>query len=162
MDFYTIKGSNANKFFKLKLSSSKYYKWSEVVELANQIYETLPQNEKEEYKKSIKNYQNIIDGRVQRELQLRARFNDYKIKFIPHSYFIRNYIMYNRGSINDVVQKMYMMKILFEDCDIINKWEKYKVKKSQQIYTFDEKEKFYEDIYKEYMKSHPDLDYFKQ
>ena len=63
---------------------------------------------------------------------------------------------------NDVVQKMYMMKILFEDCDIINKWEKYKVKKSQQIYTFDEKEKFYEDIYKEYMKSHPDLDYFKQ
>jgi len=163
MDFYTLKGKNANNFFKLSLNPNKYYRWSDVKEMGiNRVKEFFTDVEKEEIIKNIFSFQEIIDARKRREVGLRAKFNDYKIKFIPESYLIRNYIMYGRKKEREVLKEMYKMKILFEKCDITNQWEKYKVDTKQQLYTFEEKDKFYDDTYNKYVKLNPRYkQYFK-
>ena len=40
------------------------------------------------------------------------------------------------------------MNYLFEKCDIRRKWEEYKVQMGNQIYTFEEKDRFYKREYR--------------
>jgi len=161
MDFYTLKGRNANKFFSLELEPSKYYNWAEVKELAKKKRDELySKTDEDQMTENIERFQEIIDARKRRELKIRSRFNDYKIQFIPNSFYVRNHIMYGKKTTEEVLRKMYMMKILFENCDIKNKWEKNKVTKGQQIYTFEEKDLFYETTYTEFMRENPRLKYF--
>jgi hypothetical protein len=56
--------------------------------------------------------------------------------------------MYGRGLLNHVVREMAKMHYLFEKCDIRRKWEEYKVERGKQIYTFEEKDRFYEKEYR--------------
>ena len=92
----------------------------------------------------------IIDGRKIREFLLKKELEKKDIQFIKHSYLVRNFVMYGKGKISEIVQKLEMMKVLFEKCDIKKKWDAHKVSGGKSIYTFEEKDKFYEDTYKEY------------
>jgi len=152
MNYYTVSGVNINKFFNLGFNERKYYDWDEV---RGKVLEMEGGYGWDELEKNLVNFQEVIDGRKRRERQLKSEFDKYGIKFIPHSYLIRNYVMYGRRTKKEVVRRMYMMKILYEKCDILDKWEKNKVEKGQQVYTFEEKDKFYEDYYKEFVKNNP-------
>lgn len=152
MNYYTVSGVNINKFFNLGFNERKYYDWDEV---RGKVLEMEGGYGWDELEKNLVNFQEVIDGRKRRERQLKSEFDKYGIKFIPHSYLIRNYVMYGRRTQKEVVRRMYMMKILYEKCDILDKWEKNKVEKWQQVYTFEEKDKFYEDYYKEFVKNNP-------
>ena len=63
--------------------------------------------------------------------------------------------MYGKKTTADVVRIMYMMKILFEKCNILNRWEEYKVEKGNQVYSFKEKDDFYKKTYDEFIKKNP-------
>lgn len=154
MNYYTISGINANKHFGLNLIEQKYYDWDEIKRMAEDIYNNEFDFEKRDfYHKNILNFQEIIDGRKRREKNIKEHLNKKKIKFIPHSYLIRNYIMYNKNNIKFIEKNLYMMKILFEKCDIINKWEEYKINCGCQVYSFQEKDKFYEEIFNNFIKN---------
>lgn len=156
MNYYTLKGSNANKFFQLSLNPDNYYEWDDVKKRAElQLSEVLDDKERDEIESNISSFQEIIDGRRRREKILRNLFEEKNINFLPHSYLVRNHIMYNRKCSNTIVRYMYMMKILFEKCDILNKWEDFKVKQKNQLYSFEEKDNFYEKTYKEFIQKNP-------
>ena len=154
MDYYTLSGKNVNKFFKLNKMEDRYYRWDDIFILARVKLETeKDEGCKEELRSAITIFNGIIDNRKTRENKLKIEFNKYGIKFIPHSYIVRNYIMYGRNKLKDVVKIMYMMKILFEKYDIIDKWEKYKIDEMRQVYTFEEKDNFYKNEYDKLVKS---------
>jgi hypothetical protein len=147
MDFYTLKGENANKFFKLNLNPGKYYSWDDV--------RLLLDLDDSEVKSSCEFFDGIIMNRKFREAIIKDKLQKYNIKYIPHSYLIRNYVMYGRKTVDYIVKNLYMMKILHEQCDILNKWESYKIRMEQNVYSFEEKDKFYEDSYNEFVSNNP-------
>jgi len=156
MNYYTLKGDNANKFFKLNLNPDLYYDWDDVKKRAElQMTEEKDDKSRDEIEGNLSFFQEIIDGRHRREKILRNEFKKKNINFIPHSYYVRNYIMYNKNTSKYVFEKMYMMKILFEECDIKNKWEDHKILASKQIYSFEEKDNYYYEKYKEFIKDNP-------
>jgi len=156
MNYYTLKGCNANNFFKINLHPDRYYDWDDVKKRAElRIDEERDDKVKNDIEGNICNFQEIIDGRRRREKIIRELFKKKNIKFIENSYVTRNHIMYNRKTSNEVVRIMYRMKILFEHCDIINKWEENKVEEEKQFYTFEEKDNFYEKIYNEFVEENP-------
>ncbi len=156
MNYYTLSGKNANKHFGLNLVENRYYDWDYVKNLAEDIYKNEYElSKRDEFHKNILNFQEIIDGRKRREKEIKDNFQKRKINFLPQSYMIRNYIMYNKKKYKDVEKKMYMMKILFENCDILNKWENHKINSGCQVYSFEEKDKFYEDTFNNYVKKNP-------
>jgi len=156
MNYYTLKGSNANNFFKIDLHPDKYYDWDDVKKRAvANMEDIIDDKDRDEIESNVTLFQEIIDGRRRREKKIKDKFKQKDIKFIPHSYYTRNYIMYNRNDFDDVVKKMYIMKVLFENCDILNKWEDYKVKTNKQIYSFEEKDKFYKDTYDKFIIKNP-------
>lgn len=154
MNYYTVKGCNANKFFKLDLHPDLYYDWDDVKKRADgRMKDEYDDKERDEIEGNVSNFQEVIDGRRRRENVLKEELKKKNIKFIPHSYVIRNYIMYNRRKFKEVVDIMKQMNILFEKCDIVNKWEKHKVSEGKQIYSFDEKDEYYKKTYLEYLKN---------
>lgn len=155
MNYYTLKGSNANNFFKLSLDNDKYYDWDYVKRIAEEKMISLDDKECDEIEGNITSFQEIIDQRKRREKIIKNEFNKNKIKFIPHSYIVRNHIMYGKKTTENVVKMMYMMKILFEKCEILDRWEDYKIRNGNQIYTFEEKDKFYKDTYNEFINNNP-------
>jgi len=86
--------------------------------------------------------------RGEREKCLRKELERLGVPFRAHSYKVRHYVMYGRGLLNHVVREMVKMHYLFEKCDIRRKWEEYKVTRGKQIYTFEEKDRFYEKEYR--------------
>lgn len=157
INYYTVSGRNANIYFDLNLNVYSYYSWDEIKLLGENKFNEYRNNgdnvQADKYHKNLSTFQWVIDSRKKRESDVRREMKNRDIKFIPHSYLVRNYIMYGIGKLDDVVSKMYMMKILFEKCDIVNKWEKYKIDNGQQIYTYDEKDSFYEKQYINYLES---------
>lgn len=135
IDFYTVKGVNINKYFNLGLDDDKYYRWEDVVE-------KVEDNEKKQ------NFDDVMKWRGEREKCLRRELERLGVPFLAHSYKVRHYVMYGRGLLNHVVREMVKMHYLFEKCDIRRKWEEYKVTRGKQIYTFEEKDRFYEREYR--------------
>ena len=155
MNYYTLKGKNANIFFRLDLDRDKYFDWDYVKNHAEEKMLELNDKDRDEIESNISTFQEIIDQRKRREKILINEFNKKNIKYIKHSYIVRNHIMYGKKTAEKVVKIMYIMKILFEKCDILNRWEEYKIKTNNQIYTFEEKDKYYMDTYKEFIKQNP-------
>jgi len=158
MNYYTLKGVNANKFFKLNLKDESYFDWEYVKNKAVEIMNNINDDkERDEIESNISSFQEIIDARKRREKSLKNEFDKKNIKFINHSYIVRNHIMYGKKTTADVVRIMYMMKILFEKCNILNRWEEHKVKIGNQVYSFKEKDDFYKKTYDEFIKKNPKL-----
>jgi len=154
MNYYTIKGYNANKFYHLNLNPDLYYDWEDVKKRAEQSMLDINDDKiRDEIESNISQFQEIIDARHRREKSLKHEFNKKNIKFILHSYLTRNFIMYGRKKLSDVVSIMHRMKILFEKCDISNQWEKYKILSGRQIYSFEEKDEYFKKIYLEHLKT---------
>jgi hypothetical protein len=149
IDFYTVKGVNINRYFDLGLDDEKYYRWDTVVEKVEDSIgceeDTKRKVELEEKKKS---FDMVMKLRAEREKCLRRELERLGIPFLEHSYKVRHYIMYGRGIFNHVVREIVKMNYLFEKCDIKRKWEEYKVERGKQIYTFEEKDRFYEKEYR--------------
>jgi hypothetical protein len=135
IDFYTVKGEILNRYFQLGLDDDTYYRWENVVD-------KVEDNEKK------KSFDDVMKWRGEREKCLRREFERLGVPFLTHSYKVRHYVMYGRGLLNNVVREMVKMHYLFEKCDICRKWEEYKVTRSKQIYTFEEKDRFYEREYR--------------
>jgi len=154
MNYYSLSGKNSNKFFRLNLQENKYYDWELVKKMAIEKNFVDPK-EKDIVNENINNFQKIIDERRRREKNIKELLLKHNINFIGHSYVIRRHIMYNKGSTQNVIHIMNMMKILFERCDIMNKWEEYKIKENNQIYTFEEKDRFYKKIYDNFIRKNP-------
>ena len=134
IDFYTVKGAIINRYFKVGLEDDTYYRWQDVVE-------------KVEDNETKKNFDDVMKWRGEREKCLRQELERLGVPFLEHSYKVRHYVMYGRGLLNQVVREMVKMHYLFEKCDIRTKWEEYKVASGKQIYTFEEKDRFYEREY---------------
>lgn len=134
IDFYTVKGEILNKYFQLGLDDDTYYRWENI--------------DIEEDKEKKRNFDDVMKWRGEREKCLRRELERLGVPFLAHSYKVRHYIMYGRGLLNDVVREMVKMHYLFEKCDIRTKWEEYKVTRGKQIYTFEEKDRFYEREYR--------------
>ena len=134
IDFYTVKGEIINQHFKLGLDDDAYYRWDAVVD-------KVEDNEKK------KSFDDVMKWRGEREKYLRRELERLGVPFRTHSYKVRHYVMYGRGLLNHVVREMVKMNYLFEKCDIQRKWEEYKVTRGKQIYTFEEKDQFYEREY---------------
>ena len=135
IDFYTVKGAIINRYFKVGLEDDTYYRWQDVVE-------------KVEDNETKKNFDDVMKWRGEREKYLRQELERLGVPFLEHSYKVRHYVMYGRGLLNQVVREMVKMHYLFEKCDIRTKWEEYKVARGKQIYTFEEKDRFYEREYR--------------
>ena len=135
IDFYTVKGAIINRYFKVGLEDDTYYRWQDVVE-------------KVEENETKKNFDDVMKWRGEREKCLRQELERLGVPFLEHSYKVRHYVMYGRGLLNQVVREMVKMHYLFEKCDIRTKWEEYKVARGKQIYTFEEKDRFYEREYR--------------
>ena len=135
IDFYTTKGEILNRYFNLGLDDDTYYRWEDVVG-------KIEDNEKK------KSFDDVMKWRGEREKCLRRELERLDVPFLAHSYKVRHYVMYGRGLLNHVVREMVKMHYLFEKCDIRRKWEEYKVTRGKQIYTFEEKDRFYEREYR--------------
>jgi hypothetical protein len=135
IDFYTTKGEILNRYFNLGLDDDKYYRWEDVVG-------KIEDNEKK------KSFDDVMKWRGEREKCLRRELERLDVPFLAYSYKVRHYVMYGRGLLNHVVREMVKMHYLFEKCDIRRKWEEYKVTRGKQIYTFEEKDRFYEREYR--------------
>jgi hypothetical protein len=135
IDFYTVKGEILNRYFQLGLDDDIYYRWDTVVG-------KVEDNEKK------KSFDDVMKWRGEREKCLRRELERLRVPFLTHSYKVRHYVMYGRGLLNHVVREMVKMNYLFEKCDIRSKWEEYKVTRGKQIYTFEEKDRFYEKEYR--------------
>lgn len=135
IDFYTVKGEILNRYFQLGLDDDTYYRWENVVD-------KVEDNEKK------KSFDDVMKWRGEREKCLRRELERLGVPFLAHSYKVRHYVMYGRGLLNHVVREMVKMHYLFEKCDICRKWEEYKVTRGKQIYTFEEKDRFYEREYR--------------
>ena len=146
IDFYTVKGGIINKYFQVGLDDDTYYQWNDI---AGKVEDSIRCEEDKEKKKS---FDDVMKWRGEREKCLRRELERLGVPFMAHSYKVRHYVMYGRGLLNHVVREMVKMNYLFEKCDIRRKWEEYKVERGKQIYTFEEKDQFYE---KEYRNSIP-------
>jgi len=135
IDFYTVKGEILNRHFELGLDDDAYYRWDTVVG-------KVEDNEKK------RSFDDVMKWRGEREKCLRRELERLGVPFLAHSYKVRHYVMYGRGLLNYVVREMVKMHYLFEKCDICRKWEEYKVTRGKQIYTFEEKDRFYEREYR--------------
>jgi hypothetical protein len=135
IDFYTVKGEILNRYFQLGLDDDIYYRWDTVVD-------KVEDNEKKN------SFDDVMKWRGEREKCLRRELERLGVPFLTHSYKVRHYVMYGRGLLNHVVREMVKMNYLFEKCDIRRKWEEYKVTRGKQIYTFEEKDRFYEKEYR--------------
>jgi len=154
IDFFSVKGSNVNKKFNLNKVDNFYYNWEDVKK------EVIEKFENDESKmEEVDKFDLVIVGRKSRLERLKRKLEERNIKLIEHSYLVRNYVMYARKSLDEVVRTLYMMKILFEKCDIKVKWERYKCEKGKQIYSFEEKDKFYEAMYEKYIDLTPSAKY---
>jgi hypothetical protein len=142
IDFYTVKGAIINRYFEVGLEDDTYYRWQDIVE---KIEDSIGCEEDKERKKS---FDDVMKWRGEREKCLRRELERVGVPFLQHSYKVRHYVMYGRGLLNHVVQEMIKMNYLFEKCDIRRKWEEYKVERGKQIYTFEEKDRFYEKEYR--------------
>ena len=142
IDFYTVKGEILNRHFQLGLDDDKYYRWEDVVGKVSDFIDT------EEDKEKKRNFDDVMKWRGEREKCLRRELERLGVPFLTHSYKVRHYVMYGRGLLNHVVREMVKMHYLFEKCDIRRKWEEYKVTRGKQIYTFEEKDRFYEREYR--------------
>lgn len=149
IDFYTVKGVNINRYFDLGLDDEKYYRWEDVVDRCEDSIgieeDKMRKTELEEKKKS---FDDVMKWRGEREKCLRRELERIGVPFLAHSYKVRHYVMYGRGLLNYVVKEIVKMNYLFEKCDIKRKWEEYKVTRGKQIYTFEEKDRFYEKEYR--------------
>ena len=148
IDFYSVKGSNVNRIFNLNLIDHQYYNWDDVKLKIG-----------EDKREEVEKFDLVIVGRKSRLERLKGALEVRGIKFIPHSYLVRNYVMYGRKTCWEVVKMLYMMKVLFEKCDIKAKWERHKINNGQQIYSFEEKDNFYKECYDKYVDLHPDIAY---
>ena len=135
IDFYTVKGEIINRHFGLGLEDDTYYRWDAVVD-------KVEDNEKK------RSFDDVMKWRGEREKYLKRELERLGVPFRTHSYKVRHYVMYGRGLLNHVVREMVKMNYLFEKCDIRRKWEEYKVTRGKQIYTFEEKDRFYEREYR--------------
>ena len=135
IDFYTVKGEIINRHFGLGLEDDTYYRWDSIVD-------KVEDNEKK------KSFDDVMKWRGEREKYLKRELERLGVPFRTHSYNVRHYVMYGRGLLNHVVREMVKMNYLFEKCDIQRKWEEYKVTRGKQIYTFEEKDRFYEKEYR--------------
>ena len=153
IDFYTISHVNANKYYFLNKPPG-YYNYYDIVDESHEVY-----NDDEEKKMLINQSQLefdlIMNSRLRREKEIRSQFTKYNIKFIPHSFIIRNYIMYNKYPKEYVLSMIYRMKILFEYCNIKDKWEEYKSKVGNKFFTMETKDNFYNFMYKEFTENNP-------
>ena len=138
IDFYTVKGEIINRHFGLGLEDDTYYRWDAVVD-------KVEDNEKK------RSFDDVMKWRGEREKYLKRELERLGVPFRTHSYKVRHYVMYGRGLLNHVVREMVKMRYLFEKCDIRRKWEEYKVARGKQIYTFEEKDRFYEREYRNSM-----------
>jgi len=111
MDYYTISGKNANLHFGLKLQDG-YYNYQDVLSKINYF----------NHVEKVNRLLNMMEERKIREDYLRGEFERLGIRFQERSYLVRRHIMYNNFSPRFVVGKMYQMKILFENCQIKEKW----------------------------------------
>jgi len=149
IDFYTVKGEIINRYFDLGLDDEKYYRWEDVVERCeDSIGIEEDKVRKTELEEKKKNFEDVMKWRGEREKCLRRELERVGVPFLAHSYKVRHYVMYGRGLLNHVVREMAKMNYLFEKCDIKRKWEEYKVTRGKQIYTFEEKDRFYEKEYR--------------
>ena len=142
IDFYTVKGEIINRYFKIGLDDDTYYRWDAVV---GKVEDSIGCDEDKEKKK---NFDDVMKWRGEREKCLRRELERLSVPFLAYSYKVRHYVMYGRGLLNQVVQEIVKMHYLFEKCDIRKKWEEYKVERGKQIYTFEEKDRFYEREYR--------------
>lgn len=140
IDFYTVKGEIINRHFGLGLEDDTYYRWDAIVD-------KVEDNEKK------RSFDDVMKWRGEREKYLKRELERLGVPFRAHSYKVRHYVMYGRGLLNHVVREMVKMNYLFEKCDIRRKWEEYKVTRGKQIYTFEEKDRFYEREYRNEMMS---------
>ena len=142
IDFYTVKGGIINRYFQVGLDDDTYYQWNEI---EGKVEDSIRCEEDKEKKKS---FDDVMKWRGEREKCLRRELERLGVPFLAHSYKVRHYVMYGRGLLNHVVREMVKMHYLFEKCDIRRKWEEYKVERGKQIYTFEEKDQFYEKEYR--------------
>ena len=142
IDFYTVKGGIINKYFQVGLDDDTYYQWNDI---AGKVEDSIRCEEDKEKKKS---FDDVMKWRGEREKCLRRELERLSVPFLTHSYKVRHYVMYGRGLLNHVVREIVKMHYLFEKCDIRRKWEEYKVERGKQIYTFEEKDQFYEKEYR--------------
>ena len=142
IDFYTVKGGIINRYFQVGLDDDTYYQWNEI---EGKVEDSIRCEEDKEKKKS---FDDVMKWRGEREKCLRRELERLSVPFLAHSYKVRHYVMYGRGLLNHVVREMVKMHYLFEKCDIRRKWEEYKVERGKQIYTFEEKDQFYEKEYR--------------
>ena len=140
IDFYTVKGEIINRHFGLGLEDDTYYRWDSIVD-------KVEDNEKK------RSFEDVMKWRGEREKYLKRELERLGVPFRTHSYKVRHYVMYGRGLLNHVIREMVKMNYLFEKCDIRRKWEEYKVTRGKQIYTFEEKDRFYEREYRNAMMS---------
>ena len=133
-----MKGEIINRHFGLGLEDDTYYRWDAVVD-------KVEDNEKK------RSFDDVMKWRGEREKYLKRELERLGVPFRTHSYKVRHYVMYGRGLLNHVVREMVKMNYLFEKCDIRRKWEEYKVTRGKQIYTFEEKDQFYEREYRNAM-----------
>jgi hypothetical protein len=143
IDFYTVKGAIINKYFQVGLDDDTYYQWNDI---EGKVEDSIGCEEEKEKKK--KSFDNVMKWRGEREKCLRRELEQQGVPFLAHSYKVRHYVMYGRGLLNHVVREIVKMNYLFEKCDIRRKWEEYKVERGKQIYTFEEKDRFYEKEYR--------------
>lgn len=149
IDFYTVKGVNINRYFEVGLDDDKYYHWEDVVGKVSDFIDTVEnKTKKAELEDKKRNFDDVMKWRGEREKCLRRELERLRVPFLAHSYKVRHYVMYGRGLLNHVVQEIVKMHYLFEKCDIRRKWEEYKVMRCKQIYTFEEKDRFYEKEYR--------------
>jgi hypothetical protein len=149
IDFYTVKGIVINKYFQLGLDDDKYYRWDNLVDKVNDFIDTEEDKiKKADLKQKKWSFDDVMRWREEREKCLRRELEKMGVPFLEHSYKVRHYVMYGRGLLNHIVQEMVKMNYLFEKCDIRRKWEDYKVFQGKQIYTFEEKDLFYDNEYR--------------
>jgi hypothetical protein len=133
----------------LGLDDDKDYRWEDVVGKVSDFIDTEEdKTKKSELEEKKRNFDDVMKWRGEREKYLRRELERLGVPFRAHSYKVRHYVMYGRGLLNHVVREMVKMHYLFEKCDIRRKWEEYKVTRGKQIYTFEEKDRFYEREYR--------------
>jgi hypothetical protein len=149
IDFYTVKGEIINRYFELGLDDDVYYRWNTVVDKVEEKIGCEEDNSKKAgLQEKKRSFDDVMKWRGEREKCLRKELERLGVPFRAHSYKVRHYVMYGRGLLNHVVREMVKMHYLFEKCDIRRKWEEYKVTRGKQIYTFEEKDRFYEKEYR--------------
>jgi hypothetical protein len=149
IDFYTVKGININKYFELGLDDDVYYNWDSIIEKIEDSIGCEEDNTKrEEMEEKKRSFENVMKWRSEREKCLRRELERLGVPFLAHSYKVRHYVMFGRGLLNHIVREIVKMHYLFEKCDIRRKWEEYKIMRGKQIYTFEEKDRFYEKEYR--------------